>query len=399
MGEAYMAANIPTLEKADLVKPVQKLLKSDTVDVVKWALQPLTGNWGNESSVGIFRVTGQASDNNSLVDWVMVLKIVQSPANKGMPWEGDDPNSFLYWRREACLFETDFLASVPQIFVVPACYGVVEHPGKIAWLWFEFIDNPCGNDWSLERYCTMAHQLGRFNGAYLARRPLPNDIWLSRNFLRQWTDVNYTKIFMPYWANADQQMLFWEHPVIQKAMGAPNENVLCRFIQEHIRFVDILDRLPQTLCHRDCWVTNLMCRADSEQITLIDWQLVGIGPVGEDLIQLVWGMLEVQSALPVEDVERQLFAQYLQGLRDSGWQGAENQVRFAYAASFVLRCGYLVIWFLNRLFPLRIDAPTDPNHYLATLNDELVAYHTPLIDMVLKRAKEAWDLIEQLEAK
>jgi hypothetical protein len=121
--------------------------------------------------------------------------------------------------------------------------------------------------------------------------------------------------------------------------------------------------------------------------------------VGEDLLVLIWGMIQVQSSLPLVDAETQIFAQYMKGLRDSGWQGAENQVRFAYAASFVLRAGSILIWALND-FPAKIDNPsTDPNFYLATLNDELVAHHTPMIDIVLKRAQEAWDLLEQLEAK
>jgi hypothetical protein len=206
-------------------------------------------------------------------------------------------------------------------------------------------------------------------------------------------------MFIPYWANADQQMLFWEHPVIQKAMGTPNENLLYRFMQERNRFIDVLDRLPQTLCHRDCWVANLMCIGDNEQIALIDWALVGIGPVGEDLLVLIWGMIEAQSALPPDEMDTRLFAQYMQGLRDSGWHGAENQVRFAYTASFTLRAAEILIRYLNNFIAHMNTPSTDPNSYLATLDDELVARHTPMIGMLIKRAKEAWDLLEQLEAE
>ena len=108
-------------------------------------------------------------------------------------------------------------------------------------------------------------------------------------------------------------------------------------------------------------------------------------------------MLEVQSSLPVETVEKELFAAYMEGLQDSGWQGSEIEVRFAYAVSFALRAGYLVIWHLNNVFPLRTDSPTDPYAFFVTLNDERVAPHIPVIAMVLKRAQEAWDLLEQLE--
>lgn len=394
-----MADTTPTLEKADLVKAVRKMLQSDSAEVVNWSAEPLSGNWGNESSVGIYKVSGQAAVKDALVDWVLVLKIVQSPANKGIPWEGDEREHFLYWRREACLFETDFLDHVPPVFALPVCHGVVEQAGKVMWMWLEFVDNSCGKDWSLERYSAVARQLGRFNGAYLAGRSLPEYDWLSRDFLHQWASIGYNKRFMPYWAHADEQMLFWEHPAIQKAMGAPSENSLCRMIQELPRFLAMLDRLPQTLCHRDCWVTNLLCSADSEHVTLIDWQLVGIGPAGEDLTQLVWGMLEVQSAMDAEAVERQLFAAYVNGLRESGWQGDDRQVRFAYATAFALRAGYLTIWHLNDVLPLKIESPAEPQHYLATLDDERVARHLPVIEMVLRRAQEAWDLLGEVEGR
>jgi hypothetical protein len=392
-----MVDNEPTLEKSDLVKPVQQLLSDDTVDVLTWELKPL-GSSNNPINVGVFKVNGQASTQNAVVQWTMVLKIIQSPANVGMAWLGDDTNHWNYWRREAHVFETDFLVSVPQVFVVPKCYGVVEKAGKVVWLWLEFIDNSC-EEWSIEHLCGAAYHLGRFNGAYLLGHELPQHQWLSRRVLRQWIHEFDAGQIVPYWKNADQQMLFWEHAMIQKSIGAPDVNVLYQFLQERIRFIDIIERLPQTLCHRDCFPTNLMCVGNDEQIALIDWALVGIGTVAEDLFQLMMWIIIHEETFPLFDaIETKLFAHYLQGLRDGGWQGDEKLVRFAYVASFVLRAGHFLIIYLNKP-PVSSNSVNEASYDLESLNNELLLRHSRLIEIVLKHAQEAFELLEQLEAK
>lgn len=46
-----------------------------------------------------------------------------------------------------------------------------------------------------------------------------------------------------------------------------------------------IEKLPLLLCHRDFWVTNLIC-ADGK-IVLIDWDTSGWGYLGEDLASLI----------------------------------------------------------------------------------------------------------------
>ena len=384
-----MADTVPNLKKNDLIQPVRTSLNSDSVDVLSWDIQALSGSFGTLNN--IFKVSGQAKVADTTMDWVMVLKILESPANRGVPWLGDDTDHWNYWRREALLFESGFLETIPDIFVVPHCYHRVEKPGKIIWLWMEYFDNQCDQDWSLEQYRTVAYRIGLLNGSYTHTHPLPDHTWLSQKFLDSW--VGTMNHGMPYWTLPEQQMVFWEHPIIQKVMGIPEENAFYQVIQQQERVLEKLNLLPETLCHRDVWVTNLMCLDGSDQIALIDWALAGIGPVGEDLNVLIWGMLQLGSSISAKDVESDIYDQYLKGLRDSGWNGDERHIRFAYIASFVLRAGTLLIFFLN---DARSKTSHEANDYLETLDDERVANQTQLLEMVLARSKETLHLLEEI---
>jgi hypothetical protein len=80
--------------------------------------------------------------------------------------------------------------------------------------------------------------------------------------------------------------------------------------------------LPHTLCHGDAWRRNLFARRDPhgrEQTVAIDWADVGIGAVGEDLVDFVPGpatFYELEVADP--HLDRIAFAGYLEGLREAG---------------------------------------------------------------------------------
>ena len=126
-----MTDQVLSLQKSDLIQPVRKLLNSETANILTWEVKSLGGSFIDSGN--IFKVSGQAIDNDNPVEWVMVLKIIQSPVNRGVPlWMGGDFDHALYWRREANLFESDFLKTVPNQFVVPECYGIVEKSTDLA---------------------------------------------------------------------------------------------------------------------------------------------------------------------------------------------------------------------------------------------------------------------------
>jgi hypothetical protein len=111
-----------------------------------------------------------------------------------------------------------------------------------------------------------------------------------------------------------------------------------------------LSQLPHTLCHHDAFVRNLLLTstAKGERVVAIDWNFVGMGALGEEIALLVgasYNFLELDVA-HIREVEEHVWAGYLMGLRDAGWQGDVQAVRFAYAATSALvgAIGWVGIW-------------------------------------------------------
>ncbi len=201
-------------------------------------------------------------------------------------------------------------------------------------MWLEELTDHIGQPWPLARYRLAARHLGRFNGAYLTGRPLPAAPWLSRGFLRAWVTRRAT--------HAAKLPGIREHPLVRRAFPPAVADGVLRLWRDMDPLLDALDQLPQTLCHLDANPSNLFARrgADGqEQTVAIDWECVGIAPLGAEIVGLVssglWrGAVELAAARELDELA---FAGYLAGLRAAGWQGEPRVVRFGYTATSALR--------------------------------------------------------------
>jgi len=315
-------------------------------------------------------------DRDEQVSWSVILKILQSPANMG--WvnmgEGDDPTYWNYWKRECYVYQSDLLDSLPVGMAAPRCFGIVELPGNIAWLWLEDITDSFGGAWSLERYALAAYHLGLLNGTYSCSRPLPTLPWLATNLAQQWVAQFQTK-----W-----QSLPWDHPRVMARY--PKENSFRRMLLENERFLTMLNFLPRTVCHGDTYPTNFMSRhlADGqEQTVALDWAMVNVGPLGDDLGQLAFGAHTNLREAKRADITETLFGSYTAGLRESGCQFDSQWVRFGFTASAALRVGLFQIFLLSE----------ELNQ--SKINSEEVGEHSAVTDCFeVAMANEAYELIE-----
>ncbi len=73
----------------------------------------------------------------------------------------------------------------------------------------------------------------------------------------------------------------------------------------------------------------------------IDWAMIGSGCVGADVANLVGGGLSFYDIPAAEgkEFEAVVLAGYMAGLRQAGWQGSPELVRFGFAATTVLHQG------------------------------------------------------------
>lgn len=165
--------------------------------------------------------------------------------------------------------------------------------------------------------------------------PLPASDWLSRDPLTHWTadaDVALKKL-----------VDYRDHPIVQRIYPAEVIDTTRQLCKERPLFLEGLHRLPQTLCHQDVFRRNLF--AQDDHTLAIDWEMMGIGAVGEDLAGLVSANLALREVDPAQGdaLDKVVLSGYMDGLRDIGWQGDADLVRFGYTAASALRYGLCLI--------------------------------------------------------
>jgi len=313
----------------DLLAPiVRRALKNVTVDLVRWRCAQIHGGAGGgagASATAVYRYSGQALAQGNLLSWSVILKVLKAK-------DGDAPSASHYWRREADAYLSGLLAMLPAGLAAPRCLSVSEHPGESIWLWLEEVTDDVV-DWPLERYGLAARQLGAFNAGYVTGRKLPAWPWLSR----RWMEDDLKQVG----AQIDRFAANLQNPLMRRFFPGPSAAKVMRLWSEREAFLVVLDSLPPTLCHYDAFRRNLFARRvdQQDQTVLIDWAFLGMGPLGAEIVSLVWVTLVFCDfdAGMAKDLSDTVFSAYMNGLRDAGWRGDEQQVRLGYTAAMALR--------------------------------------------------------------
>jgi hypothetical protein len=321
--------------------PVRCILQEDRASVLHWQVEPMVGGVGNPVSAGLFRFQGVAQAGEEQRPWSLVLKAVQSPPDVAMQGTTSLASHYWnYWKRELYAYRSEILSSLPEGLAAPRCCGWAELPGERGWLWLEDIQDSYQGEWSLERFVLAARHLGRLNGAYCQPGSLPDEPWLGRDLLLQWIEA--ADVDLAPFCEIERWRSYWEHPLTRRRYPGAEDNAFYWMIRERGRFAHVLQRLPRTLCHGDTYPTNLMSRGlpgGEEQTVALDWGLLGIGPLGDDLGQLAFG---AQDSPGDEDWHARLealFAGYQAGLSDSICHPDPLLLRFGFAACAALRVG------------------------------------------------------------
>lgn len=138
--------------------------------------------------------------------------------------------------------------------------------------------------------------------------------------------------------------------MVLKRYPRPEINSFRRMLSENERFLAKLELLPEAISHGDTYPTNFMSRQlinGQEQTVALDWALMGVQPLGDDLGQFVFGALTNLKTDRKEDISGSLFEAYLDGLRDSGSHIDPQLVRFGFVTSAALRVGLFQIYLLG----------------------------------------------------
>ena len=311
-----------------------------------WSCRPLGG--GASEGIGLYRVTGSARVRDATHPWALVCKVCA-------PADGTDPGAWDYPRASRSRMARACWRRCPGA-CRPALPGRRGAAGR---------DDPAlarggrrraPRSVALDRYALVARHLGRFNGAYLAGAPLPDQPWLSRGWLRDFVEPSG-----PALAELERLAGPGGPPLLRRLYPPPVVAEITRLWTERERFLAALDRLPRTFCHHDAFRRNLLHRAgpEGEDLVAVDWAYAGHGAVGEELGQLVVASLYFFEAEGIEprDLAAACFAGYVAGLREAGWAGDERLVRLGFAVDAALRTH---LGLLRVIVPLVADPARRP---------------------------------------
>ena len=217
---------------------------------------------------------------------------------------------------------------------MPGCHGIDVHEDGIV-LWLEDIAELDGPHRPLERYREAARHLGRFNGTFLAGRPLPDAPWLCRDMLH-WREA----FAAPFWNRLEERR---DDPRVQRGWPGNAVNRAHRVWSDREHVFTVLEGVPQVLSHGDADRRNLLVRmgvSGVAETVAIDWAYLGSRAVGTDMATLVaqsvlWARDREPRELPA--LSRLCYEGYLTGLREMGWSGEDKVVRLGYAAALSLQ--------------------------------------------------------------
>ena len=384
-GNANHVYDLSSITPDTLIPVVRQVIKSESAVVSDWAYDRVQGGAGDVGEVlsAIFRFHGGALDQGNERGWSVILKVVGTTAKES------NPSETRYWKREVLAYQSGQLTQLPGGFTSPQYYGTHVFAKTVVGLWLEDITDEVGQ-WQLEHYRIVARHLGRFNGHYLVNQNLPDWDWLSRKWLTAQVSRHTESSIERFKGRMDD-------PDVQRLYMEGDQQRILKLVIERQIYLDALERLPQTLLHRDAFRRNLFIRYDDqnqEELIAVDWTYVGIGAIGEELVSLVHGTLAF-SEIPIsqaQELEAICFQGYVEGLNDAGWQGDPRLVRLGYAAGSSLCFG---IGYGGLEPPPEERYPWLEQAFGLPIN-ELISLSSKMRHMLLDLADEARELMASL---
>jgi hypothetical protein len=355
---------------------VQQVLVDPDIRLKDWEAHQIKS--GLEIGSNIYKLSGTADLEKTIKSWSLILKIVHPEE------QFSDPEGYRYWEREIQAYQSGLFDSLPGHFSAPKLYQICEKPERSIWIFMEDIQDEFIRPWTLEQYNKAAHLLGKFNGAYLAGRSLPQKPWLCKQWLLKYVEHATPMIELIQHNPA--------HPLIKSLLPGISLPLTLSFWDVYPKLIKIINSLPQTFCHQDAFTRNLFFRKG--QLVAIDWGYVGIAPIGAELAPLV-GTASNLSGFPSEqldELDQACFNSYLEGIKEAGGNPDPQQVRLGFTLTMGLR--YVLGGVVGETLPFLLHEET--KHFFAEslgvsqeesekTDPGMVAYYQKILIEMLKR--------------
>jgi hypothetical protein len=356
-----LARRLDQLTEAELAPVVQNALRNDQAWPLTWEFDAL--DWtGNPSTVGLFRLTGIAqTDGGREIPWTVVLKVVADTDLTGNPLIDQfthEPEGANDWRREALAFSSGLLTGWPGPLIPVRCFGVDEVSEDQVWIWLEAREGAGPHAlWTIEQLASAAYDFGALGAQWQSKLPdVVHYPWLVQRWLRAW--VSLVRLYA-----VDH---FLEHDgcgvgaLVEPFLTKRTRRRIAGLISDADDLLSAFESLPCTLAHHDPQWSNLFAAAPEEspaRTVAIDWGFIGIAPIGSDLGLHIgqnimsWGIDQRRAA----EHDQASTAAYVRGLRDFGWDGAADSIKFARATAAALNAGTWLAMEVSWLCPEMVE--------------------------------------------
>jgi hypothetical protein len=236
------------------------------------------------------------------------------------------------WRLEAEVYTGDTAGRMPPGLRLPELYGVFHRGDDRIQLWLEDVE-PVDVPWSSADLARAAAALGRLT-VRRADQVLPSQP--PRSFLEHMVEAAVRRFAVPHLAGEP----LWSHPAFAQAEVSALRDELCDLAERIDDLLASLSGVPWVNTHGDPTPMNLLRpRADPDTFVLIDWGTATRGPVGWDVVPLVFGPAENGSAHPDDLAERLAVAvpAYGAGLAAEGMAVPDDALAAAVRTCALLR--------------------------------------------------------------
>ena len=278
---------------AELQDVLRRVLERPGLVVDDVVRTPIEHRITAPATASLDRVRVTAHDS-APIEVRLVVKVLQS-AMYGLPpqvplEDRERIAAIVPWRLEAEVYTAGTAQCMPPGLRLPRLYAALERPDDRIDLWLEDVD-PIGGPWNDADLVRAATALGRLT-VRLADQQLAG-LPAGLTFLEHLVANAVHRWAIP--ALRSEQL--WAHPAFAQPEVAALRDDLLRVADQVDEMLDSLRAAPWLNTHGDPTPMNVLRpRDDPETLVLIDWGTASVGPVGWDLVPLVFGPAENGTA-------------------------------------------------------------------------------------------------------
>ena len=257
----------------ELLQPVLgRLLDVEAAQPKAFGLIALKPGAGNPTSLGVYRVSGQALVAGEPRNFSLVVKHLAN----GLPMmDASKEEYWNYWRREMVFFESPIAKRIPASIGYPTYLGQSDLPDGSALFWNSDLGDLTKTQWTWDQCLNAARLVAELNS--IDSSDLDQYKWLNRNQPDGWHD------FYAAWGAPDPRAALFQYAQSQPSSAALLD-ISKPYILDHDLIKGILYSGRHTFVHGDFNLNNLVPVTNGD-ITLIalDWQLAGVARIGTEV--------------------------------------------------------------------------------------------------------------------